>query len=302
MDQQLISSYFQRALNLVNPNISNIRRTPSGMTNESYFVEVNGAEYVIRIPGSGTDQLVDRINEKNNLYFGTELGINPELIYFDTDSGVKITKMISSPKTLTKELARENKMMKKIISLLQRLHQSNTVMKNHFELFQLMIHYENLVQEVNPFMLEEVWVIKEDILELQKDYEALPVEEVPCHIDTIPENFIYDTKNETLYLIDWEYSGMFDPMWDIATLCLTLQLTEEEELFFLKHYLERDPMEEEMQRILLHKIFQDYLWALWTLYKEEKGTDYGSFARDRMNRAKKNISIYEKTYNYDNVG
>lgn len=64
MDQQLISSYFQRALNLVNPNISNIRRTPSGMTNESYFVEVNGAEYVIRIPGSGTDQLVDRINEK----------------------------------------------------------------------------------------------------------------------------------------------------------------------------------------------------------------------------------------------
>ena len=55
----------------------------------------------------------------------------------------------------------------------------------------------------------------------------------------------------------------------------------------MKHYLERDPMEEEMQRILLHKIFQDYLWALWTIYKEEKGIDYGSLARERMNRAKK---------------
>ena len=262
------------------------------MTNDSYFVTVNNEEYVIRIPGSGTDKLIDRVAEKNNLLYGTELGINPKLIYFDTESGVKITKMIPFSKALTPEFARENDILQKIISLLQQLHQSNTVMKNRFELFSLMSHYESIVQEVNPFKLEKVLTLKNDILRLKKVYDSLVVEEVPCHIDTIPENFIYDTKNETLYLIDWEYSGMFDPMWDIATLCLTLQLTEEEELFFLKHYLERDPMEEEMQRILLHKIFQDYLWALWTIFKEEKGADYDSLATDRIERAMENILIY----------
>ena len=60
-------------------------------------------------------------------------------------------------------------MMKKMISLLQRLHQSNTVMKNHFELFQSMIHHENLVQEVNPLCLKLKYGYQRRYLELHKD-------------------------------------------------------------------------------------------------------------------------------------
>ena len=114
-------------------------------------------------------------------------------------------------------------------------------------------------------------------------------------------NCAYFIEDNQLFLIDWEYSGMFDPMWDLATLFVSLSFTEEEELFFLTHYLEREPDQEEMQRILLHKVFQDYLWSLWTFYKEAKGDDFGSTAIKRIERAVKNIAEYHTIYNQNNV-
>ena len=300
MEKEMIHSLIRNVLQLVDPVITDIRRTPGGMTNNSYFVTVNGEKYVVRIPGSGTDELIDRYAEKDNLIYGTELGINPELVYFDVDSGIKITRKIESSKTLTPELARKGQLMKEIITVFQRLHHSKTIMKNRFQLFLLMNHYESLVNKVNPLMMEKVAPIKDDILDLKKVYESFDVKEVPCHIDTVPANFIIDTRDQ-IYLIDWEYSGMFDPMWDLATLFVSLNFTEEEELFFLTHYLEREPNQEEMQRILLHKVFQDYLWSLWTFYKEAKGDDFGSTAIKRIERAVKNIAEYHTIYNRNNV-
>lgn len=295
-----MSLLIENTLNISNPEIEDMRRTPGGMTNDSYFVTVNGEKYVVRIAGKGTDELIDRQSEMNNLIYGTEIGINPELIYFDIESGLKITRKLESSKALTPELAREGQIMQKIISLFQRLHYSKKPMTNRFDLFGLMGHYENLVQEVQPFMMEKIAHMKEHILALKKVYETMEVIETPCHIDTVPANILVD-KKEQLYLIDWEYSGIFDPMWDIATLFQRLFFTEEEQLFFLKTYFGRDPRPEEMQRILLHEIFQDYLWCLWTIYKEAKGEDYGALAMERMERAMKNIAEYNTTYNFDDV-
>lgn len=301
MDKKQLSTLFEEALHLDHPEITEIRRTPGGMTNDSYFVTVNGEKYVVRIPGKGTDELmIDRNAEKNNLIFGTKLGINPELFYFDTKSGIKITRKLEDCRSLTPEMAREGKIMKKIIALFQRLHFSEAKMKNRFDLFGLMEHYEGLVQDVHPFMMEKIAKLKEEALVLKKVYEQMEVREAPCHIDTAPSNFLLD-QNEQMYLIDWEYSGMFDPMWDLATLFERLGFTKEEELFFLKHYFERDPSEEEGQRILLHKIFQDYLWSLWTIYKEAKGEDFGSVAMERIERAMRNIEEYHSIYGMDIV-
>lgn len=300
MDKKMISSLIRNALHLVDPVITDIREAPGGMTNKSYFATVNGEKYVVRIPGYGTEELIDRYAEKNNLIYGTELGINPELVYFDVASGVKITRKIDFLKTLTPELAREGKTMKEVIAVFQHLHRSKTVMKNRFHLFSLMNHYEDLVIKVNPLMMEKVAPLKDDILELKDVYESFDVKEAPCHIDTVSANILLDVSKQ-IYLIDWEYSGMFDPMWDLATLFVSLNFTEEEELFFLKHYLEREPSPEEIQRILLHKVFQDYLWSLWTIYKEAKGDDFGPVAIKRIERALDNIAHYNMTYNQDDV-
>lgn len=284
--------------------ITDLKRTPGGVTNISYFVTVNGEELVVRIPGKGTIELIDRRNEKNNLIFGTKLGINPELIYFDEQSGLKITRKIKDPTLMTPQFARERKMTKQIIALFKHLHQSKIVMKNRFELFTLIFHYENLVKKENTHIIEKLFTLKKDVLALKKVYDSFQVTEVPCHIDSGSENIILG-ENGKLFLIDWEYSGMFDPLWDIATFFLSVQFTEEEEMFFLQNYLKREPTNEEKQRIMLHKIFQDYLWCLWSFYKEKKADrdqkvhpdEYGAYGQYHIRRAKENINLYHRLYN-----
>src|SRR5699024_8200680 len=141
---------------------------------------------------------------------------------------------------------------------------------------------------------------KTKVLMLKGIYESFHVIETPCHIDAACSNMIYDS-NGGLFLIDWEYSGMFDPMWDIATLFLSFNMTSDEEMFFLKYYFQLDLTTEELQRILLHKVFQDYLWTLWIYFKDSKGNNYLSDAKNRIERAQENIQRYDANYNEDIV-
>ena len=106
----------------------------------------------------------------------------------------------------------------------------------------------------------------------------------------VPENSI-EAPDGHLYLIDWEYSSMNDPMWDLAALFLKSEFTPEEEEDFLAHY-EREKTPVSREKIRIYKILQDIIWSLWTIwtiYKEENGADFGDYGISRYNRAMKEL-------------
>ena len=103
----------------------------------------------------------------------------------------------------------------------------------------------------------------------------------------VPENFI-EGPDGHLYLIDWEYSSMNDPMWDLAALFLESEFTSAEEEDFLSHY-ESDKTPVSRDKIRIYKILQDIIWSLWTIYKEENGADFGDYGISRYNRAVKEL-------------
>ena len=135
--------------------------------------------------------------------------------------------------------------------------------------------------------LEDYLEIKEKVLELKNILEEIGIKNTPCHNDTVPENFVKDDKR--LYLIDWEYSGMNDPMWDLAAHCLECEFSEDEEELFLNLYFEGPVDDKYRKKILIYKICQDFLWSIWTNIKEAKGDDFGTYGEDRYNRAKNNL-------------
>jgi len=275
-------------------DIKDIKRV-GGLTNINFSVTVDDEKFILRLPGDGTEELVNRQAEKNNLIFATSLGINPELVYFNDQTNMKITRKIPNPSTLTAEQTKHPQKMNQIIDIFHKLHYASHGMSNRFELFTLMQHYETLVEKIHPIEFQHYTAMKKDIAALKEVYESLQVEEAPCHIDTISDNFVSSGMGK-VYLIDWEYSGMFDPMWDVATLMLNSDYTEAEEQLFLQKYFERQPTEEEIQRIHLHKIFQDYLWSLWGVYKVASGDTLDGYATGLFNRAVKNLTTYKAIY------
>src|SRR5690625_7869308 len=85
---------------------------------------------LIRIPGYGTEELVNRKEEKDNLIYATKLGINPPLLYFNADSGLKITRKIEGASPIRPALVREGNRMKQMIHLFKCLHTEDTPMRN----------------------------------------------------------------------------------------------------------------------------------------------------------------------------
>lgn len=78
---------------------------------------------------------------------------------------------------------------------------------------------------------------------------------------------------------------MNDPMADFAALFLENNFTEENQDFVLNLYFDGNIPTNTNERILCYKILWDYLWAQWTVIKESKGDDFGSYGIDRYRRA-----------------
>lgn len=263
-----------------------------GMTNLNYLVDVDEKSYIVRIPGYGTSSLIDRAREIENLKLGSALGINPELIYFNIDSGMKITEKIEDASPLTKEEHIDGHILQKVARIFKTLHHSKKKMNHAFHLFEMMEEYEMLALEAGGDFYTGFEEVKDEVKALQYQYEQILIEQKPCHIDPAGSNFLISNDGH-MYLIDWEYGGMFDPLWDVAAFSLEAGLSLKVEKDFHKMYFGREITDEEQDRIFMHKIFQDYLWSIWTLFKEEKGDNFGLYGRRRFERAKTNLQLYK---------
>lgn len=259
-----------------------------GMTNKNFKVTISGEDYVLRIPGNGTEEMINRLEEIDNVETVKVLGIDAEIVYFGRENGIKIAKYIEDAETLNGKTAKREENMKLTSAVLKTLHKSDIVFKNRFDVFKKIEEYEVLLQKAKGKNYEDYYEVKEKVMALKALQEDLDLEMCPCHNDAVPENFIKSGEDK-IYLIDWEYSGMNDPMWDLAAHSIECNFSEDDEELFLSFYFNGEVEEKYRKRILINKICQDFLWSTWTNIKEAKGDDFGTYGIDRYNRAKENL-------------
>lgn len=260
-----------------------------GMTNNNYKARVKEKEYVIRIPGAGTNEMIDRKSEAINSSLVAKAGIDAEILYYDVNTGTKISAMIEGAETINPAMAKMQINMKKITDILRKLHNSNLEMKNEFNVFKYIKEYESLLNKFNGKYYDEYSEVREKVMSLETILKNNGAYLAPCHCDTVPENFIKD-KNGKMYLIDWEYSGLNDPMWDLAAHSIECEFSQEDEELMLKMYFEGKEDKNSKNRLQIYKICQDLLWSIWTRIKEEQGEDFGTYGLDRFNRCKKALN------------
>ncbi|MBS5927988.1 MAG: phosphotransferase [Clostridium sp.] len=260
-----------------------------GLTNNNYKVNVDGDYYIVRVPGVGTEKMISRKYEMINSKLASEQGINVDIAYFNEESGIKISKFIEDAETLTNRSSKKQENMKLVSQIIKELHESSIVFENEFNVFEEIELYEDIINQLNGKFFDDYIIVKEKVMNLKALIKEYGARYVPSHNDTLPDNFVKDT-NGRLYLIDWEYSGINEEMWDLAAHTLEAEFSEEEEREFLRYYFGREATREERVRLLINKICQDFLWAIWTLIKEAEGEDFGTYGIDRYNRAKINLN------------
>lgn len=262
-------------------------RFAGGLTNYNYIMEIHGEEYVIRQPGGMTDLMIDRKIEKINNQIACEIGINSECVHFNEDNGIKISKYIQNSKNIGQINPSNIENIEKVTKLMKRTHSSKNSFPNVFDWKEELNKYERIIIGGSGELLSDYDKLKQRLIDFV-DGNIKSINLVPCHNDTVPENFIVNTKGDA-YLIDWEYAGMNDPSWDIASYIIESRLTPEAIEFILLDYYGEMPDYEELLKIKSYMVAQDLLWSVWAMIRHYNGDDFLQYFNFRYERFKKNL-------------
>jgi thiamine kinase-like enzyme len=272
-------------------------RFAGGLTNYNYFMNINGVEYVVRQPGGMTNLMIDRKIEKENNRIASEFGLNSECVYFDEVSGIKISVCINNSKNIAQTDPSSLTNLRAVSDLMKKTHSSPKHFPNSFHWEMELNKYEKIIQELKGGFFFDYTALKNQLIDfMQKNVKNII--SVPCHNDTVPENFVSDDSGRT-YLVDWEYSGMNDPSWDVAAYILESRLSEEAIEYFLLDYYGKALTPEEILKIKCYMVAQDLLWMVWAMVRHYSGDDFLDYCSVRYERFQKNVKAITVSSDYD---
>ncbi len=256
-----------------------------GLTNRVWRL---GA-HVLRIPGEGTEAYIDRANEAVAAREAARAGISPEVLFVDPGRGLMVTRFIDGTVTMTPEgFATRPGAPARAGQVFHRLHRSGARFPFRFELFAMIDDYLGHLAGKDVALPDGYHdVVAEAGGAVRQVLAAAAVEPVACHCDPLCENFLDDGNR--MWIVDWEYSGMNDPMWDLGDLAVEGRFGPAQEEEMLTAYFGGEAPAAERGRMVIHKAMCDLLWTLWGLLQlanANPADDFRAYADTRFARCK----------------
>jgi thiamine kinase-like enzyme len=255
-----------------------------GLTNAVF----RAGDAVLRLPGKGTEEYIDRANEAAAAHAAAAAGVSPDVLFVDPASGIMVTRYVADTVTMTPEAfhtrpgapARAGRAFR-------QLHESRAVFPARFELFDMIDGYLRLLSTKDVALPEGYHDVVAEAEGVRAALARRPLPSVACHCDPLCENFL-DT-GERMWIVDWEYSGMNDPMWDLGDLSVEGGFGPEQDAEMLAAYFGGPVPEGDRARMVIYKAMCDLLWTLWGLIQLANGNpadDFRGYANGRFARCK----------------
>jgi thiamine kinase-like enzyme len=279
----------------------NIERL-GGLTNRVFMISGPRGNQVLRIPGKGTEAYINRRVEAVAARAAARAGVSPQVIAF-SDDGLMVTAAIENAITMTPEKLNANPAaVARAGKALRALHQSGEKFDFRFELFAMIDDYLKLLKTKNASVPDGYPQALASAESVRRALNAHKLPLAPCHCDPLSENFL-DT-DERMWIVDWEYSGMNDPIWDAGDFAVEAQLTPENERVLRDAYFGGNPTSAELGRYVIYKAMCDLLWTLWGLIQHADGNsadDFWAYANRRFARCKALMDSAEFSTHVANV-
>lgn len=286
----LAINIIKKTFNVEENEITNIKTLKKGMTNRSFLFDIKDNKYIMRIPGEGTDKLINRKEEYEVYNAIKDLNISDEVLYMNPQNGYKITKYINNARTCD---IYNNEDLEKCMKVLRNFHNKNIKVDHSFDLFDQIDYYEKLMGKSNYDDYNET---KRNVLSLRSFIEDNIENFALTHIDAVPDNFlIYGEEDiEKIKLIDWEYSGMQDVHVDIAMFAIYALYDKEHINNIINIYFKNKCPKNIRIKIYCYIAVCGLLWSNWCEYKMSLGVDFGEYALKQYRYAKDYYQLAHK--------
>lgn len=259
-----------------------------GLTNLVFRVSEGGRVVCLRLPGAGTEEYINRADEAQAAREAAKAGVSPQVIYADPDSGIMVSDFIDGSVTMTpEEFSARAGSPARAGEAFKKLHSSGATFNFRFELFSMIDEYLGILSGKTVDLPEGYHDVLGEAEAVRKALEAHELPNTACHCDPLCENFL-DTGSR-MWIVDWEYSGMNDPMWDLGDLSVEGSFSPAQDEEMILAYFDGEPRADERGRIIIYKAMCDLLWTLWGLIQhanENPADDFWAYSVGRFERCK----------------
>ena len=248
-----------------------------GITNRNYLVDDAGERFVARIGAELLILGIDRRNEAQCHRAAQSLGVAPPLVY--GENGVLVSRFVPG-RTLNAASAREPGVAPRLAQVLRQLHEG----------------WDGLIGELLffcPFQASRTYVatsrrlgaaLPGDIDEMLETARRLsrtiaPFTPTLCHNDLLPANILDD--GDRIWIVDWEYAGMGNPLFDLAGISANCGYSEEQEIALLESYRGELRHQDlyELRVLKVASLLRDALWGVVQTAVSDLDFDYHEYAR-----------------------
>lgn len=257
-----------------------LEELPGGITNANFRVFLPARSVVVRVPGGRSELLgIDRRVEVAANALAARIGVAPEIVAFDQETGCIVTVFLTGRPVPREELAAEPR-LGEVLAVLRRVHRAGSV-PALFDPYAVVRGYHGEIARrggSEPFDYGALCGLLDRIAAV-RPFSAT----VLGHNDLLNSNLLYDGS---VRILDWEYAAMADPYFDLANLSVNNELGEERDEAVLGHYFGRVG-ERELAIFRLMKLVSEAREAMWgalQLYISDLEVDFAAYARERAER------------------
>ncbi len=203
-----------------------------GFTNQVFLLSQNDLPTLI-LRLADIDEEAFYINRQAELQVMGEaasLGLSPELIW---QSGPVVVTRFVPQASLDWQVNHSHQDIERIAKRLKQAHQLSLI-SHEYQVEQVIALYVARIKAltVEPALKAEAAYLQVLLNQLDIQPSGLPA--VLCHNDLNPKNVLMD-KQRT-WLIDWEYTGVGDPLFDLAVVVKSHNLTRRQTIILLDAY------------------------------------------------------------------
>ena len=263
-------------------NLENIEPLEGGITNLNFLVSDSGSKSVVRLGSDIQEHLVYRSNEIIVSEAAYQIGVSPKLIY--NEPGVLVLEFIES-KTLEPKTVREN--LNKIVPIIRKIHDEipNKLsgQPQIFWVFYVIKYYSNYLLNNNSSHISLITSLLKKAEKLEK--LSSPREIVFGHNDLLAANFLDDGSK--IWVVDWEYGGFNDPLFDIGGLSSNNDLDENLENEVLEMYFKEKPSKDLIIKYNAMKtasLLRETMWSMVSEITSKIEFNYAEYTSDNLKK------------------
>jgi thiamine kinase-like enzyme len=243
--------------------------------------------YTLRVPGKDTYEYVDRAAEEHNARIMAAAGVNARVLYFDATDGTMLSEFVEGVNMTQTRFRDEPEAPARVALALKRVHRLGPVFRSRFDVVAMIDVYLGILRKLGAPLPEDYHEVEQGARAVRRALDASPMPLSPCHNDPWPGNLL--DAGGRLYIIDWEFSGMNDPMWDLGDLSVEAGFEPEQDRVMIEAYYGATAPLALYSRLALYKALSDLLWALWGLIQhanDNPRNDFLTYALGRLGRCK----------------